>query len=175
MSSLSGVDAAGARRGHDRRLVAGHAGVGVGPCVEQQFDDLGVAVGGGHPQRPNAVAVGRLGIGPGAHQHARHRGVFALHRPVERGRAVDGRRVDVDGLLPQQRADRLRVALPGGIDQIDGRSTGGEAGPRQQNDRQQRVDNIRIGGSCTLISKIGQAAGAVAQARRRSRRLCRAG
>ena len=82
---------------------------------------------------------------------------------MERGRAVDGRRVDVDGLLPQQRADRLGIALPGSVDQIDGRTSRRPTPAPASRTTDSTRRNIRIGSSCTLISKIGQAAGAVAQ------------
>ena len=98
---------------------AGRIGlVGVGAGFEQQADHLGVAVRGRERQRRDAVAVRAGGVGAGANQPARGLDIVDANQPVERGRAVPARRVDVD-LLVDQRADGGRVALHGRVGEAD--------------------------------------------------------
>ena len=120
-----GPRAAAAGRRHQRRLPRSERErVRVGAGVQEEAEEagegeeadligrapLGRAPLGRQPQRSGAVAVGRIHVGAGPHEQARRLHVVPVHRPVQRGRAVGRRRVDVGPLLderPQARAVAL--------------------------------------------------------------------
>ena len=110
---------AGARAGHQHGLAVQQRRVRVGAGVEQPLDHRRAAVGAGQMQRRRAAIVGGARARAGADQQIGDREIVAVRRPVQCGRAVAGRRVDVDwgpsGL--QQRAHGLDISAFGRLDQ----------------------------------------------------------
>ncbi len=108
ISDVIDLRVAGGGRDHQRRRAVRRHRLRIRAGGEQRRDDVGVAALGGEIQRRvGADARRRAHVGAGVDQHLRHLGVALDRRPVQRGRAVALRLVDVEALL-QQRVARLR-------------------------------------------------------------------
>ena len=140
------LDAADARRGHQRRHPAGPRHVRVGAGLEQQIDHCGARVEAGQRQRRHAVVIGRVDVGACADQQLRHVRQITVRGPVERRGAVPLRLVD-GGACGQEPLDANRVRRLDRIDQrqVDGGRRGRHAEWRgrhaEWSDGQERNDH----------------------------------
>ena len=113
--NFNGVDLPGSR-GHHQSRVAGFRkrGIGVGSGLEERLDHCRVAVNAGEEQRRGSRTVRGRDLRARANQQVGGLQVVGLHGPMQRGRAVDLRRVDVS-LLLHQAPDRRPVAIHGRV------------------------------------------------------------
>ncbi len=110
------VDAAGARRGHQRRLAVRMRDRDVGPGLQQRRDQRRVTGAAGLKQRRDAVMIRRVDGGASGNQRLCHLEIGMVGRPEKRRRSVARGLVDVRA-LGNQRANRLQVIVLGGSDQ----------------------------------------------------------
>ena len=121
----------GARRHHERGVSRfRQRGVGVRAGLDELFNHGRIAIHGGEKQRCGALAVRGRYVGAGADQQLRHFQIVSANSPVERGGAVNLRRIDI-GLPLQQGAHSLFIPLHGGVRQIAS-GCAQKAGGRQQ-------------------------------------------
>ena len=104
------INAAVARRFHQRRHARRGGGVSVGALFQQQPKRGDVAVGGRQMQRSGAKVVCRLCRRTGCEEQSYQIDRVAMRGPVQRRGAITLRLVNV-GTGLQQRADRLHVAM----------------------------------------------------------------
>ena len=114
-----------ARGIHQQRLAIRPALSGVGARVQQPVDDRGIAVQRSHGHRRHALAIPGIHGGARANQQIRGLEVVAVDRPMQRGGAIDLRRLHV-GLLLQQRAESGLVALHHGVGDVAAARRGNE-------------------------------------------------
>ena len=139
---LDYVDAAGAHRRHERRLVCG-PGLRIRPGLEKPFHDLCAAIGAGQMEGRHAVVVGHVDVSASVHQQLHRDKVVTMDCPVQRGRAVRlggvGRRLS--GV--EQGAQGRCVPRPdGGDDRFLGRGCRDRNG-WQEDQYQQRSEPTR--------------------------------
>ena len=106
--------AAGAGRGHQRRLARRQDPVRVGPRRKQRIDRGRAAVVGGQPQRRHPQRVRGADGGAGREQKPDRLHVVPVRRPVQGGGAVAPRAVDV-GALVEQRPQHRSVLRSRGV------------------------------------------------------------
>ena len=106
-----------ARGEHHHHLAVGKALVRIGAGFQQLFDDRRVAIKRCHRERREALPVGGVHLRAGGDEEIGALEVVAIDGPVQRGRAVGLRGVDV-GVLLEQRAQRGSVALHHGVGDI---------------------------------------------------------
>ncbi len=119
---------AGTRGGHQHGFSAGERRVRIAAGIEQALDHGGVAVHACERKRRHSIAVRRLHAGAGRDQPTRHLEIVVIGSPVQRGRPICLRDVDVRALVDQlangaaihplhrarQRRIRLRARRCGG-------------------------------------------------------------
>ena len=89
---------------------------GIDAGIEQAPDHLGVAVDGGEIERRDAVAIDGRRVRSGTQQRVHDVQTIGVNGGVQRGHAVDARRIDVN-LLADERAHRGEVAARRRIDE----------------------------------------------------------
>jgi hypothetical protein len=114
--SRDDVRVAGAGGDHQRRLAAEEREIRIRPGLQKPSDHGRAAVQARIPERRRAEIVGRVHIGARANQQIRTVQRVSVARPVQRGRSIRRRRLDVDTLL-EERAQRIGVVVSGGVDQ----------------------------------------------------------
>src|ERR1051326_5748806 len=132
---LHGFDFARTRGGHQSRFAAGKHRIWIGASLQQQLDDLTVAVCARNRERGHAVAVGGLHICARPDQKPRRLEIILLNRPVQSRAAVSLGRIHVRMLL-EQRADSRPIHPFGGFrkTRVGSRGTHRRRG-QQKNDR----------------------------------------
>ena len=98
------------RRENQRRLTGAIGRGGIRTGVEQPARQLRVARRNCQVQRRDAIAIRGVHVGARRDESLRRVAVPDAHGPMQRGRAVAARRVDVDVSRVEQRAHSLHVA-----------------------------------------------------------------
>ena len=121
-----GVDLAGARHDHQRRLPVGVGRLDVRAGLEQRLEQRRAGDNGRLRHRRRAVVVLDVDLCAGADQPRDEIEVVALHGPMQRRRAIGFGGVDVD-TLGDERQRRLAIA---GLDGFDERRAAGAPAAR---------------------------------------------